>query len=125
MSTKASNRLKDLAQKTVGKPKSEKNISEKQQGTINLSDLPAGTWIKGETKQQKRLRLDVSNRDIRDKIHPEHGSIDDSFIKLSVTLNEAAYTKIRNEVDRRKRRKEPDANISAVIREALEVYKLD
>jgi len=54
-------------------------------------------------------------------VNPPHGEKGD-FIKITVTLDPATYELIATEAMRRKMRKERDAQLSAVIREAVAEY---
>jgi hypothetical protein len=59
--------------------------------------------------------------DAMPEAHAPHGERGD-FLKLTVTLSPDVYSLIADEVKRRKLAKEPNAGLSAILREAVTVF---
>jgi hypothetical protein len=57
-------------------------------------------------------------KDVIPKTHAPHGERSD-FLKLTVTLSPEVYGLVADEVKRRKLAREPNAGLSAVMREAV------
>ena len=68
-------------------------------------------------KQKGGKKKNVKKKDVL-VVNPPHGE-KGHFIKLTVTLPPEVYELIAKEVTRRKMHKEPNPQISAVIREAV------
>ena len=68
---------------------------------------------------------EISNSETRiaaiPEAHPPHGERGD-FLKLTVTLSPDVYALIADEVKRRKLAREPNAGLSAVLREAATAF---
>ena len=59
--------------------------------------------------------------DVIPKTHAPHGERSD-FLKLTVTLSPEVYGLVADEVKRRKLAREPNAGLSAVMREAVTAF---
>lgn len=59
--------------------------------------------------------------DATPEAHAPHGEKSD-FLKVTATLSPAAYEMLATEMTRRKLAREPNAQLSAIIREAVVAY---
>jgi hypothetical protein len=66
-------------------------------------------------------RAPTSRKPAGGAVNPPHGE-KGSFLKITVTLDPATYELIATEAMRRKMNREKDAQLSAVIREAVAEY---
>jgi hypothetical protein len=80
-----------------------------------LKTLARGISEKPKTVSPKRTGLTAS------EANPPHGEKGD-FLKVTATLSPEVYRLLADEMTRRKLAKEPNAQLSAILREAVVAY---